>query len=103
MAFHFNLQICTFEFNLKKNFTPSPGELMSLSDMFAQLQRKISACPKTAKVRKSAQKGVKRRKKATSWRKKAHAWRQKASIGALWRLLTPFSELGKTECFVIVF
>ena len=64
MAFHFNLQICTFEFNLKKNFTPSPGELMSLSDMFAQLQRKISACPKTAKVRKKAQKGVKRRQKA---------------------------------------
>ena len=63
------------------------------------LQRKISACPKTAKVRKKAQKGVKRRKKATSWRKKAHAWRQKASIGAFWRLLTPFGELEKIIVF----
>ena len=49
------------------------------------------------------QKCAKRRKKATSWRKKAHAWRQKASIGAFWRLLTHFGELGKTQCFLIIF
>jgi hypothetical protein len=56
------------------------------------IQRKNSACPKTAKVRKKASKGAKRRLHSGKRRPHGAKRRQSAHFGVFWRLLANWEK-----------